>query len=118
MKTLLLALLLILLPVLAQATPECTGTTHTITTASTAVLAASDVPGGRQRLLIQNTGAVEVFCTIGATATATNGFLLGRSEAWSEVSTQGPNGVLTPIPSGAVNCITASSTSTVVACDW
>lgn len=97
----------------------CTGTTN-VSSTSTTVLASSDVIGGRNYLLIQNIGATDVFCAIGETATTSKGFKLLSLGSGSLVflSVAGPNGAVKAVPSGAVNCITASSTTNVSVCDY
>jgi hypothetical protein len=117
-----LILVFLLLPTLALATPSGYGTctkATTITTASTSVLLSDDVPGGRHYLYLQNIGSVNAFCAIGATATTSNGLLLpatGGSHLFAPF--EGPNGVFILAPGDAINCITASSSTTVVSCDY
>lgn len=89
-----------------------------VTTASTQIVPASDVVGGRHFLFLQNIGAEAVYCAIGATATTSNGVLLQTGGSFLLEQTQGPSGSFKPVPSGAVNCITGASSTTVLVCDY
>lgn len=119
MKNLILAFIFTLALVGYAQADTCTGTVN-VTTASTNIVAASDVSGGRHYLLLQNIGAVDVQCTIGETATTSKGFILSAVGHGSILfsSAQGPNGVFISVPNQAVNCITGSSTSNVSICDY
>lgn len=127
MKKLLISLLL--LPALCWATPSGYGTctkTTSVTTASTQVIVADDVPGGRHYLLVQNIGANPVYCALGTRneATASNGFLLPAASStasggsWLMHSYEGPNGIFYPAPMDDLACIATGGSSTVVSCDF
>lgn len=119
MRNLIIALAALLLISANAFADTCTGTVN-VTSASTTVLPASDVVGGRHFLLIQNIGAVDANCAIGETATTSKGFVLKATGNGSVLfqATQGANGVFIAGPNGAVNCITASSTTNISVCDY
>jgi hypothetical protein len=98
----------------ARADTNGTSTTS-VTTASTKVLSANDVVGGRHYLFFQNLGSVTVNCTIGvsAGATTTTGISLIAGNAYLAPAIQGPTGVFAGPPNGEIDCIAASSTAPV-----
>lgn len=100
----------------ANAATSGVGTLNTtVTTASTKVLDANDLPTGRHYLFLQNLSAtVQVTCTIGATAaTATTGIQLPAGASYYAPSVTGAAGVVYGPPNGEIDCIAASTTASV-----
>lgn len=105
------------IPAQAADYPACVS----VTTAATTVLPATSIKGGRHRLLVQNIGGTNAaVCKVGgATVTATTGFSLAPGASLSESASVATPGAPSPygatVPGGAVQCITAASTTTVCA---
>lgn len=110
--------LLLLLPTPAFAV--CTAS-FTVSNSSTQILAANDIPSTnnlRNYLLVQNIGGSNnMYCCLATTNTCTTskGFLITSAGGqWLMQS----NGSTPQIPGGDLACITSSSTTTAVVCDW
>lgn len=118
MKKLFLALFLCCFARAAFA-DSCTSSVA-VTTASTQVLPASDVSGGRHFLLIQNIGGDDAYCAIGTAASTTSGFKLATTGAGSILlqSYTAPNGIVIGVPSAALNCAAAATSTTITVCDY
>lgn len=120
MKKMLFALLLFALPALAQ-TADSTCTVATTVGAASVQVAAATLPSLRHYLLVQNTGAVDVYCAVATNnaATTTNGLRVPANGGnWEMVPFMNPNGVIANLPVGDVSCITAGGSTTVITCQW
>lgn len=97
----------------------CSGSVS-ITTASTQVLPASDVVGGRHFLLVQNIGGDDAYCALGTAASTTSGFKLATTGAGSLLlqSYTAPNGVVIGVPTVELNCAAASTSTVITVCDY
>lgn len=118
MRKLLLCLLALMALSRVALADTCTGTVTVQSSGSTQVLASSDVIGGRHYLLLQNLGTPAVFCSIGTDATTSSGYYLQQYGSLLMEGIMAPNGVVISVPSAAVNCIAASATASVTACDY
>lgn len=91
-----------------------------ITTASTQILPASDVVGGRHFLLVQNIGGDDAYCALGTSASTTSGFKLATTGAGSLLlqSYTAPNGVVIGVPTAQLNCAAAATSTVITVCDY
>jgi hypothetical protein len=115
-----LLFLLLLWPGLAYATATCTGAVS-VGSSSTQIVVANDVQftgNLRHYLLVQNTGTShDMYCCMGTSnaCTTATGFLVTNSGGQWLMTSQGS----TPqVPGGDVACITVSSTTVAIVCDW
>jgi hypothetical protein len=120
---LLLCLLAIAAPALAQPVPPAMNKGTAITNgSSTPVLVLDDLKMGfRDYLLIQCTGTNACYCCLGTSnnCTTTNGTLLAPGGgSWTLTPEIRANGIVIPVPIADVACVTATGASNVVTLDW